>query len=478
MSVGRRSQIVIITMSTMLSDSVLFPVLEEKYLQDLEVCGTALDLKPGEILYREGDTAYCFYVVLKGQVKVTKQLGAEEIVVTLHRRGEFTGDLSMLTGGVAQATASSVDDSRVIQFPDFKELLKGCPRSIDLFVPALAERSRDLEVRLRQQEKLAALGKLSAGLAHELNNPAAAGRRAAKQLNTAIASLQQNMLSLRGKHFSAHHRQLMGELQQQAIAQAYSKSTLSPLEQSDREDELTDWLENKGVKNAWELSPSLVSAKIQPSQLETLAKDMESEAFSEALVWLEATLTMNGLVNEVEQSTSRISDLVGAIKNYSYMDRAAVQEIDLHEGLDNTLKILHHKIKYGVKVNKEYSTEIPKISAYGSELNQVWTNLIDNAIDGMEGKGELTIRTGLENNCALIEIIDNGAGIPPQIQSRIFEPFFTSKEVGKGSGLGLDISRRIIVQKHQGNLRFESQPGKTNFQVRIPLTIDNQSKAS
>ncbi len=465
-------------MSTTLSDSVLFPVLEEKYLQDLEVCGTALDLKPGEILYREGDTAYCFYVVLKGQVKVTKQLGAEEIVVTLHRRGEFTGDLSMLTGGVSQATASSVDVSRVIQFQDFRELLKGCPRSIDLFVPALAERSKDLEVRLRQQEKLAALGKLSAGLAHELNNPAAAGRRAAKQLNTAIASLQQNMLSLRGKHFSAHHRQLMGELQQQAIAQANSKSALSPLEQSDLEDELTDWLENKGVKNAWELSPSLVSAKIQPSQLETLAKDMESEAFSEALVWLEATLTMNGLVNEVEQSTSRISDLVGAIKNYSYMDRAAVQEIDLHEGLDNTLKILHHKIKYGVKVNKEYSANIPKISAHGSELNQVWTNLIDNAIDGMDGKGELTIRTGLENNCVLIEIIDNGAGIPPQIQSRIFEPFFTSKEVGKGSGLGLDISRRIIVQKHQGNLRFESQPGKTNFQVRIPLTIDNQSKAS
>ncbi|WP_319421915.1 sensor histidine kinase [Pleurocapsa sp. FMAR1] len=465
-------------MNTMLSDSVLFPILEEKYLQDLEVCGTALDLKPGEILYREGDAAYCFYVVLKGQVKVTKQLGASEIVVTLHHRGEFTGDLSMLTGGVAQATASSVDVSRVIQFQDFKELLKGCPRSIDLFVPALAERSKDLEVRLRQQEKLAALGKLSAGLAHELNNPAAAGRRAAKQLNIAIASLQQNMLSLRGKHFSAHHRQLMGELQQQAIAQANSKSTLSPLEQSDLEDELTDWLANKGVKNAWELSPSLVSAGIQPSQLETLAKDMESEAFSEALVWLEATLTMNGLVNEVEQSTSRISDLVGAIKNYSYMDRAAVQEIDLHEGLDNTLKILHHKIKYGVKVNKEYSTKIPKISAYGSELNQVWTNLIDNAIDGMDGKGELTIRTGLENNCVLIEIIDNGAGIPSEIQSRIFEPFFTSKEVGKGSGLGLDISRRIIIQKHQGNLRFESQPGKTNFQVRIPLTIDNQSKAS
>ena len=455
-------------MSQTLSDSLLFPVLEEKYLQDLEACGKILTLQPGENLYREGDTAYCFYVVLSGQIKVTKHLGTEEIVVTIHRRGEFTGDLSMLTGGISQATASSIDTSRVIKFDDFKELLKGCPRSVDLFVPALAERSKDLEIKLRQQEKLAALGKLSAGLAHELNNPAAAGRRAAKQLNSAIASLQQNMLSLRGKHFSAHHRQLLSQLQQQALEQANCPSCLSPLEQSDREDELTDWLESLGVDNAWDLSPSLASAGIERSQLEALASEMEAEAFTEALMWLEATLTMNGLVSEVEQSTIRISDLVGAIKNYSYMDRGEVQLVDIHEGLDNTLKILHHKLKYGVTVNKEYSKDLPQVSVYGGELNQVWTNLIDNAIDAMDGKGELTIRTSPENNCVLVEIIDNGSGILTELQSRIFEPFFTSKGVGKGSGLGLDISRRIVVQKHQGNLRFESQPGKTNFQVRIP----------
>ena len=454
-------------MSQTLSDSLLFPVLEEQYLQDLQTCGKALTLKPGEVLYREGDTDYCFYVVLSGQIKITKHLGTEEIVVTIHRKGEFTGDLSMLTGGVSQATASSIGVSRVIQFDDFKELLKGCPRSVDLFVPALAERSKDLEIKLRQQEKLAALGKLSAGLAHELNNPAAAGRRAAKQLNSAIASLQQNMLSLRGKHFSAHHRQLLSQLQQQALERANCPS-LSPLEQSDREDELTDWLESLGVENAWDLSPSLVSAGIKRSQLEALATEMEAEAFTEALMWLEATLTMNGLVGEVEQSTIRISDLVGAIKNYSYMDRGEIQSVDLHEGLDNTLKILHHKLKYGVTVNKEYSKNLPQVSVYGGELNQVWTNLIDNAIDAMDGKGELTIRTSLENDCILVEIIDNGSGIPEELQSRIFEPFFTSKGVGKGSGLGLDISRRIVVQKHKGNLRFESQPGKTNFQVRIP----------
>ena len=451
--------------------SVLFPVLEEEYLQNLEACGTVIKLEADRLLYKEGDPARYFYVVLDGEIEITKQLGAEEIVVTIHRRGEFTGDLSTLTAGISQASAKSIGVSRVIQFDDFKQLLKDCPRSIDLFVPTLAERSKELEIKLRQQEKLAALGKLSAGLAHELNNPAAAGRRAAKQLGTAIASLQKKMLSLRGKQFSSHHRQLLQKLQQQALDTANDRS-LSPLELSDREDSLADWLENKGVEDAWELVPSLVDAGIEPIHLEKLASDMESRAFSEAMGWLEATLTTNGLVNEVEQSTSRISELVGAIKNYSYMDRSAVQEIDIHEGLDNTLKILHHKLKYGVTVNREYCKGIPTMSVYGGELNQVWTNLIDNAIDAMDGKGELTIRTAVENNCVLVEIIDNGAGIPTEIQSRIFEPFFTSKEVGKGSGLGLDISRRIVIQ-HKGNMNFQSRAGKTVFQVRIPLKIEN-----
>jgi len=452
-----------------LSDSIISPTLGEEDLAKLEDCGAILKLLPDQILFNEGDTAYCFFIVLDGQIKVTKQLGETEILVTIHRRGEFTGDLTMLTGGISQATATSVGTSRVIQFDDFKELLKGCPRSIDLFVPALAERSKELEIKLRDQEKLAALGKLSAGLAHELNNPAAAGRRAAKQLDGAIASLQKNMLSLRGKHFLSHHRQILQDLQQQAISYQEQGSSLSPLEQSDREDQLADWLEELGVEDAWELSPSLVAAGIEQSQLSALADDMEKSAFSEALMWLEASLTMRGLVNEVEQSTSRISDLVGAIKSYSYMDRSVVQDVDIHEGLDNTLKILHHKLKYGVKVNKQYGDRLPKISVYGSELNQVWTNLIDNAIDAMDGQGELTIHTALENNCILVEIIDNGTGIPPEIQSRIFEPFYTSKQVGKGSGLGLDISRRIVVQKHKGNLNFESQPGRTCFQVRIPI---------
>ena len=451
------------------SESHLFPVLADNHLQKLTACGLILQLKPGEILFKEGETADSFYVVLDGEIKITKQLGTEELVITIHRRGEFTGDLTMLTGGICSATASSIKMSRVIRFDDFKELLKGCPDSIDLFIPALAERSKDLEVRLRQQEKLAALGKLSAGLAHELNNPAAAGRRAAKQLNMAIASLQSQMLNLRGKNFSDEHRQILKELQEKAITNINKPSKLSPLEQSDLEDELADWLAEKDVSNSWEIASTLVSGGIDKSSLKELAQSMNDSAFSEALMWLEATLNMNGLVGEVEQSTSRISDLVSAIKNYSYMDRAPLQEVDLHEGIDNTLKILHHKLKYGVKVDKEYSADIPKISAMGSKLNQVWTNLIDNAIDAMDGKGKLTIRTNVENNCVLVEIIDNGSGIPSEVKPRIFEPFYTSKDVGKGTGLGLDISRRIIVQEHKGNIRFDSVAGCTNFQVRLPI---------
>jgi signal transduction histidine kinase len=455
-------------------ESISFPTLEEAHLNKLIACGLIVELKPGEILFQEGKPADSFYVVLDGEIKITKQLGIEELVITIHRRGEFTGDLTMLTGGICSVTASSINTSRVIKFDDFKELLKSCPDSIDLFIPALAERSKELEVRLRQQEKLAALGKLSAGLAHELNNPAAAGRRAAKQLNQAIANLQGQMLNLRGKNFALEHRQQLKELQQNALNNLNKGLKLPPLEQSDREDILVDWLSNLGIKNSWEIAPTLVSAGVEKTSLEKLAQTMEKAAFSEAIIWLEASLTMNNLVGEVEQSTSRISDLVSAIKNYSYMDRAPLQEVDLHEGIDNTLKILHHKLKYGVTVQKQYNSEIPAISAYGSKLNQVWTNLIDNAIDAMNGQGELTIRTNLEHNCVLVEIIDNGSGIPLEIQARIFEPFFTSKEVGKGSGLGLDISRRIIVQEHKGNIRFESHPGATNFQVRLPINLKNK----
>ncbi len=347
----------------------------------------------------------------------------------------------------------------------FKRIMAECSQGGQVILAAMVGRAQDVEVQLRQQEKLAALGKLSAGLAHELNNPAAAGRRSAQQLGVAIASLQSQTLKLCEQH-SQEQRQLLTQLQQQALA--YKALPLDPLTQSDREDALTDWLEEQGITNGWQLAPTLVSVGVD-ERLHSLAAQIPPEALASALTWLEASLTVTGLVNEVEQTTARISALVKAVKAYSYMDQAPLQEVDLHEGLENTLTILNHKLKHGITVKRDYDKNLPHICAYGSELNQVWTNLIDNGIAAMNGQGEITLRTAQEQDNVLIEIADNGPGIPSAIQHHIFEPFFTTKGVGEGTGLGLDIARRIVVQKHTGDIRFDSKPGDTRFQVRLPI---------
>ena len=248
---------------------------------------------------------------------------------------------------------------------------------------------------------------------------------------------------------------------------------ISTLTQNDREEKLIDWLDEHEITNSWQLAPTLVSAGMDAERLKMLADQMSAEALGEALIWLEATLTINGLINEVEQSTARISELVKAVKAYSYMDQAPLQEIDLHEGLENTLTILNHKLKYGITVTRAYDRTLPRICAYGSELNQVWTNLIDNAIDAMNGQGKLLIRTSREYDDVLVEIVDNGSGIASAMQCRVFEPFFTTKGVGKGTGLGLDIARRIIVKRHRGNIRLFSEPGNTRFEVRLPIKPPN-----
>jgi signal transduction histidine kinase len=232
---------------------------------------------------------------------------------------------------------------------------------------------------------------------------------------------------------------------------------------------LTDWLDDHHFANGWTLAPVLVAGGIDIAQLDQLTQQLTPAALTEGLSWLAETLTLAGLVNEVEQSTSRISTLVKAIKSYSYMDQAPLQEVDLHEGLESTLTILNHKLKYGITVDRQYASNLPRISAYGSELNQVWTNLIDNAAYAMDGKGRLTIRTAIDHDQVFIEIADTGAGIPPTVQAHIFEPFFTTKGVGDGSGLGLDIVRRIIVNRHHGDVRVTSQPGNTRFQIWLPM---------
>ncbi len=449
----------------------LFPKLPDEALEEMKQHGTEIEVHIGDVLFNEGDSDYCFHVVLEGEIEIAKQVGEETRVLTVHRTGEFMGEISMLTGASSIATARAIAPSRVlrIEIDMFRHILAECSPLADTILTAMAGRTQDVEAQLRQQEKMAALGKMSAGLAHELNNPGAAARRAACQLRENFQDLQ--TISLKLNLLSKEQIKIITDIQCQATDNATRAVKLDPLTQSDKEDEITDWLEDHNISNAWKLAPTLVNGFLDVEKLDFLADNIPSECLSSVLKWLEASLASYGLIDEIEQSTTRISDLVKAIKGYSYMDRAPLQEIDLHEGIENTLLILHHRLKHGVIVNRDYDRTLPKICVYAGELNQVWTNLIDNAIDAMNGKGDLTIRTYKNNDCLVVEIIDTGAGIPLAIQSRIFEPFFTTKGVGKGTGLGLEIAYRIIVNRHHGNISFKSQQGHTCFQIRLPLTV-------
>ena len=378
----------------------------------------------------------------------------------------------MLTGSGSAASAHATVASRVLRLEvnTFKHIIAECSPTADLILSAMAQRSKDVEAQLRQQEKLAALGQLSAGLAHELNNPAAAGQRAAGQLRDRLADCKSLTLRLNQHQLTTAQLNFLAEFESQAIAHAATSPRLDPLRQSDLEDAITDWLEAHNIDQGWKLAPKLVEAGLDTQQLDTLNSHIPANALSDVVRWLESTLAATGFIDELEQSTTRISELVKAVKAYSYMDQTALQAVDVHEGIENTLTLLGHKLKQGVVVTREYDQNLSRISAYGSELNQVWTNLIDNAIEAMDGQGQIWVRTSQDNNYVLVEIADNGPGIPPEVQSRIFEPFFTTKGVSEGSGLGLNLVYRM-VKRHHGDIHVDSQLGDTRFRVCLPIEL-------
>ena len=426
-------------------------------------------LEPGDVFLREGDPADSLVVILEGEI-VMQRTDNPDLPVYRGGAGQVTGLLpySRLTRYPGTGRAAARTRLALLHKSVFPEMLRRVPELGPRLVGLMSDRIRETTRVESQREKMAALGKLSAGLAHELNNPAAAAQRSAASLRQALETVRDASIRLTRYPLSPEQREMILTFERDA-QQYVAPSVADPLAQSDREESVSAWLEEHNVPDAWKLAPTLADVGVDPPKLQNLAAGVGDRVVADALTRITSVLTIFKLIGEIETSTRRISDLVQAIKQYSYMDRAALQEVDVHQGLDNTLIILGHRLKGGgIKVVRDYDHNLPRVCAYGGELNQVWTNLLDNAIEAMQGKGELRVRTSRELDRVLVEIGDTGPGIPPEIQPHIFEPFFTTKGVGDGTGLGLDTVCRI-VRNHEGEIRVISHPGDTRFQVYLPI---------
>jgi len=455
----------------------LFEHLADDQLAWLAANGDVVDCPAGEEVSVEGEPAECFFVLLEGTMTMVRVVGGSEVeTVRTSHRGVYSGAVQFYFGDRLEqrypATVRAVTDCRFLALPagPFAEVFREWyPMAVHLLEGLFIGQRNSAEL-VGQRERLLALGKLTAGLTHELNNPAAAASRATDALRDRFAGMRHKLAMLsEGKLDGQVLRSLTG-LQEEFVARVGSARELTALERSDLEDRLGDWLDEHDVDEPWEMAGVFVAAGLAPGDLDRVVTAVAPSFLAPALRWLSYTVEAESLLVEIADSTHRISALVDAAKQYSQMDRTPHQPTDVHDGLDATLVMLGGKIKSGITVVKEYDRSLPKVPAYAGELNQVWTNLIVNALDAMAGEGTLTLRTGRDGDCALVEVADTGPGIPEELRPRVFEPFFTTKPVGQGTGLGLDVSWRIVVKRHGGDLRVTSTPGDTRFQVVLPLT--------
>ncbi|HVO56056.1 MAG TPA: ATP-binding protein [Dongiaceae bacterium] len=428
-------------------------------------------LEAGEVYGRAGDPLDYMSILLEGEMQF-ERVSEPGTPVFIVEAGEVTGLLPFSRLTHFSGTSRAITDSRALRLHrrHFPDMLHRIPVLGQRLVALMSDRIRETTRIETQRDKLMALGKLSAGLAHELNNPAAAAQRAAKSLYEAMGNVRDASLRLLQHPLSNEQRQAVFNFEREITLRVAAKDQKpqDPLELSDREAALTAQLEEHNIKEAWKIAGPLAEACANAEKMDELRAMVGDAVMGDALSRVAAVVTIFGLIQEIENSTKRISDLVGAIKRYSYMDQAPMQEVDIPEDLENTLKIFGHWLKKGITVKRDYEEGLPKVCAYGSELNQVWTNLIDNAIDAMNGQGELRIQACAALDSVAVLIGDNGPGIPESIQSRIFEPFFTTKPVGEGTGLGLDTVYRIVA-KHHGRVEVNSKPGNTEFIVHLPL---------